>query len=46
LVDLSVPPHDDAENFACDIAFEAADCLELLVPRCDAPGDVVLRASV
>lgn len=47
LINFPVPPHDDGEDFAGDIAFEAANCLELRVSGCcDASGDVVLRACV
>jgi hypothetical protein len=46
LVDLAVPTHDDAKCVAEDGTFEAADCCELRVSCCDAPGGVVLCAGV
>lgn len=45
-VDFLVPPHDDSEDVAGDVAFEAANCLELRVSGCDPSCDVILCACI
>lgn len=41
-----MPPHDDAEDFAGDIAFEAANGLQVRITRSDAFGNVLLQTWV
>lgn len=41
-----MPPHKDSEDSARDVAFEAANCLELRVSGCDPSGEVILCACI
>src|SRR6476660_85804 len=45
-VDLALSLHNEREHLACDVAFEAPDCLQLGMAFGDALGHVHLRARI
>ena len=41
-VDVLLSAHDDTEDLACNVAFQAADGFQLAMPFGDAPGHIGL----